>query len=1065
MAGWFCGLLLAASLALAQHYPILPVAGAPQNITMLFQDSTGRIWVGANSDLYLFDGSRFYSMRGYGFPREQVQAMTEDAEGGIWAITDGGLNYSQNGVGGIYRYADGHVEKKFSTGGLQLVHLSKDYIVATIQSSEDPRMEDLVAFHRETDQWKSRLLLKRAVFARSSSAGPGGIVFGCDGAWCELTRQQVEDWPAKGVQPIRHPIAGLADYPSTVMRDKFGCVWARTGSAGWFGCGSDGKLSQVPANFTPLTVWENLLESPDGKVLNVGTSSVVYGRLEGYQRAGAMNDVPNDLSAALIAHDGTIWLANPSGLYRFLYPFRMEYWNQTDGVEYPNAILRASGKMLLGSAGIETLNPDRRRWDTIASTQALGTIRALGSGADGTVFAAANGPGLNQLTPDGKILASSSNRDRVFSLAQDTDGQLWAGGKGIFLARKQDSLFQLQGQNLGRDSVLAMKVDTARNTLWSCNWREVLAHKDGRWLHLGAKDGLNGLRTNFCSTIAVHPDGDVWFSYGGLARFSRIKINSSSQPTVNNYDSGADIGSANNSFLDIDSNGWLWRGSDANYVAAPASAVAGAWLRLDQNDGIPVPGGNPNTFYGDSDGSVWWGSGNTVVHFSPSADFAVKFPVPQIFVSGFSGGIAAPLVPAVGAQIPYGQQVIAHVGSLQFDRRNALELRWRLLPGQSWHTSRGLDLPLGKLHWGRHALQVQGRMAIGPVASEWSTLDEQTFIVARPIWLTWPVIGGMASALLTLFTCCRAWLKKKRARARKVFPELGEWRLEALSPELHRLLGEVLEGRFVVGQLIARGGFASVVKGEDLLHGARPCAIKIFRHELIEKDWMEKRFQHEVESLERIVHHNVVKIYGHGRLPAGTFFLAMEFIEGETLRERMNAGPLPAPQVAAYLRQAGEALAAIHAHGICHRDVKPENLMIRTHYDPGDELVLIDFSIAILKDPDETLHGLSRAAGTLTYMAPEQAIGYATNSTDIYSLTKVLVEMIAGERLSVLLPDAAMDLPQRVYELLERLPVSLSPESLKLISSALEFDPGQRPHDVRAFASCIADDLKVAARD
>ncbi|MEI9977627.1 MAG: protein kinase [Edaphobacter sp.] len=1053
------GLVLLAAPLFAQHYPILPVAGSPNNIIVLFQDSKSRLWIGTDEDLICFDGTHFFSMRAYGFPKETPRSITEDDEGGIWLITDGGFQYGGTGSGGVYRYRDGRVKKMFSGGGLLLASMAPGVIVASLQRTNQFENEDLHLFRRQGSQWSDQLLLEKAVF--SIGLDPqGSLLFGCNGGWCEFTRQQIVDWPNRGTDPIRHQIPGLTDRLSKILRDKFGCVWARTGSVGWSGCGANGHLSRLPASFIPANDYSILQESPDGKILSLGLSSLVYGRLDSFMRAGAANGVPNDLSSALIARDGTIWLGSASGLYRFQYPFYLEYWNQDNGVEYPNSILRVGNRMLLGSSGVETLDPNSRQWSLLPGTEAFGTVMALAPGHGDTVYAAATGHGVSQLTPEGEIVASSSTEHRGLSLGTDTEGQLWLGGKGIYRVAKRGRLLNLALENLGVDSVMAIKLDAAHETLWACNWQELLAHRNGSWRHLTVKDGLDGLRTNFCQTLAVHPDGDVWVSYAGLAQFSVLKNATSSRLTVRDYKSGGDIGDAHTSFLDVDSRGWLWRGSDADYVASEKAAEAGDWLRLSSQDGIPIPGGNANAFFGDPDGSVWFGSANTIVHFKPPDGFATQFPTPEIFISGFSVGKAAPMPAEMTSGIPHGQDLVVHIGSLQFDRRNALRLRYRLLPEQSsWQQGRSLDLHLGKLGWGRHTLQVQAQLSTG----SWSKVSERKFTVLRPVWLSWPALGGFAAALGVAIASVRRWRKTLRERAGKMLPELAEWRLEALSPELYKLKGKRLDHRFEVGQLLARGGFANVFEGRDLQQGGMACAIKIFRQELLDKEWMERRFQQEVAALERVHHSNVVEIYGSGRIPDDAFYLVMEFIEGTTLRNRLEEIRLAPKQIAEYMRQAGSALQAIHAQDICHRDLKPENMMIRSRYSRSDELVLIDFSIAIVKDPDETMHGLSRAAGTLHYMAPEQAIGYADGSSDIYSLAKILIEMLAGKRLSLLLPDAAMDLPERVRELLGGLPVRLPPASIDMIALALEFDPMRRPKDAYEFGARIAEDLEATA--
>jgi tRNA A-37 threonylcarbamoyl transferase component Bud32 len=410
-------------------------------------------------------------------------------------------------------------------------------------------------------------------------------------------------------------------------------------------------------------------------------------------------------------------------------------------------------------------------------------------------------------------------------------------------------------------------------------------------------------------------------------------------------------------------------------------------------------------------------------------------------------------------KIPSGVDLVVHLGSLQFDRRNALQIRYRLLPQQSaWTAQRALDIRLGKLPFGTHRLEVQAQLGSGP----WSGLRTESFTILKPIWLTWPALAGLWLTGSLGAAQAYRWRKTRTAKTARKFPALAEWRAAALSPEIWHLTGTVLGSRFEVGDVLARGGFATVAQGKDLQQNNRLCAIKIFRQGLMDQEWMTKRFQQEVLALEKICHPNVVHILGHGTTADGSRYLAMEFIEGETLRQKLERGSLSLKQTAAYLRQMGDALDQIHGRGICHRDLKPENLMIRSVGQASQDLVLIDFSIAIVQDPDVTLHGLSRAAGTIYYMAPEQAIGYADSSTDIYSLAKIVIEMLTGQRLSTLLPDASMDLPDRVCEFLATLNLGLSSASIQLISSALEFDPARRPKSAILFANQIARDLESA---
>jgi serine/threonine-protein kinase len=269
-----------------------------------------------------------------------------------------------------------------------------------------------------------------------------------------------------------------------------------------------------------------------------------------------------------------------------------------------------------------------------------------------------------------------------------------------------------------------------------------------------------------------------------------------------------------------------------------------------------------------------------------------------------------------------------------------------------------------------------------------------------------------------------------------------------------------LDGRYEIGHILSVGGFATVARARDLQRDGAPCAVKIFRYEFGDRAWIRHRFEQEISALEQLSHPNIVRITGHGAIDTGAPYLVMEFIQGRSLREQLDQGAIPRHQIGVFLRQVAGALHSLHRKAIYHRDLKPENLMIRSDADGRPEIVLIDFSIAIVKSPNQTFHGISRVAGTLEYMAPEQVIGYADASTDIYSLTKIVMEMLTGLRWAELFPEATLDLPDRINDYFSRNSDIFHADSIAQIVSAIAFDPAGRPKDVWAFATPIIRDLE-----
>lgn len=1057
--------LLIGSAAFAQRYPILPVPNSPHGIFTLMQDHESRMWLGTIDDVYNFDGERFYSLRGAGFPREVPNSFAEDSRGAIWIGTQGLDALGGTGQGGLYRYDGGRVERIMSGDVLSVIAAGRDTMLASLstEGSGSPAYGDLYLLRLHDGSWMPSKLLDKLV-DHLTVDHQGNILFTCPGGWCELARGIIEQWTQNGqrITPVHHAGDPLAE---RVLRDRYGCVWTRAATSASYQCPTNPVPVKLSDDLSATDPTSHLEETADGSIFML--VRMILGRPGHFHVANFDNGLPDSMDTAIVARDGTIWIGSSSGLYRFMYPFQLQLWDSRTGVGSANSLVRFDGTIFAADHGLASLARNHMQWERVPAVEGISDIAT--ASRDGNLFVVGSS-GLIELDA-GKTVKSVTPVSRGkwgTNLAATPDGTLWLGGDGLFRINAHAGRLSIQPESLpdpavernGASAAISdLQYEDVNRVLWACYGKRVLFNNGDGWKQITRRDGL--LNEN-CSALVPLSNGNLWVGYSP-ANYGYIQNALSARPVVQNFNVVTDGPTANNGIglFASDQRGRLWqRRAEGIYVAEQDAAKQQDWLCLDANDGVSFSGVLGHAFLADPDGSVWFAIQNGVAHFSPPGDFASSFPDPSVFVSGFSDG-SGPSVLA-GAQRAFSRRdaIEAYIGSLTFNRRNALQIRYRLLPAQSsWTTTRNLTIVLGKPGWGTHTLEIQGRLGTG----RWSGTVSQVMVIPAPPWLSWPALTGFCLVCLGLSVSGWQWQRQltlRQAKLSRALPDLAELRLSVLSPELQHLDSELLDGRFEVGVLLARGGFAAIVEGRDRTHGNRRCAIKIFRRDLGDSEWMDRRFHQEVLALEQIQHPNVVRIYGSGMLPGGTMYLVMEFIEGVTLRAQMLNGRLPILRIAAHLRQIGSALEAIHARGICHRDLKPDNLMLRRDAPPGQELVLIDFSIAIIKDPDKTVHGLSRAAGTISYMAPEQAIGYADPATDIYSLAKVLVEMIAGERLATLLPDASMDLPQRVSEFVRRALPGLSSKSVILLASALEFDPARRPHDAARFAEQIASDLE-----
>src|SRR5882724_7195974 len=202
--------------------------------------------------------------------------------------------------------------------------------------------------------------------------------------------------------------------------------------------------------------------------------------------------------------------------------------------------------------------------------------------------------------------------------------------------------------------------------------------------------------------------------------------------------------------------------------------------------------------------------------------------------------------------------------------------------------------------------------------------------------------------------------------------------------------GDVLDGRFELERIAGIGGMGTVFRARDRTSG-EPVAVKMLRSGPGDGS---ARFLREIRVLQTLRHPGIVRYVADGATPARELWLAMEWLEGESLQQRLSRGGLTAAESVVLVRRLAEALGAAHAQGILHRDIKPSNIML-----PGGELErakMLDFGVARVSDARATRTGIM--IGTPGYMAPEQARGSKEVGprADVFALGCVLFECLTG---------------------------------------------------------------------
>ncbi len=284
------------------------------------------------------------------------------------------------------------------------------------------------------------------------------------------------------------------------------------------------------------------------------------------------------------------------------------------------------------------------------------------------------------------------------------------------------------------------------------------------------------------------------------------------------------------------------------------------------------------------------------------------------------------------------------------------------------------------------------------------------------------------------------------------------------------LVGQVVLGRYRILRLLGEGGMGVVYEAEHTLIEKR-IALKVLRAAYSNQQELVARFQREAISASRIKHPNILDVFDFGQMEDGSFYLAMEFLEGHDLADELSKNGILSPERGIRLAmQICRALAAAHARGVVHRDLKPENIFLCRVGESDETVKIVDFGIARLRGresmpdredgPHRRLTKTGMIFGTPEYMSPEQARGAEADvRSDVYAVGILLFEMFCGAVpfrgetfMSVLTAHLLEPLPS-MRQIHPGLAISVELE--QVIYRALEKDPSLRTQSMGELAHAL----------
>ncbi|MCS7314602.1 MAG: two-component regulator propeller domain-containing protein [Bryobacterales bacterium] len=698
-------------------------------VQCMVQDRTGFLWLGTQSGLFRYDGSRFerFGLR-EGLPSARVEALHEDARGRLWVGTRAGLvqwtgrgfrregperHYEILGRAAIASDAGGNVYVATGSGLLVLSEHSGGYRSRLLEPPHEPPAP-VYAVHASPDGqlWVARGLrlyrLDRGVWKRVG--------------------------PESGVPEQRW---------DAILTDREGRVWLRSAHRLLVRERGSERFVARDRGLPESTFCATLYEDRQGRIYATTDFGVALWMNGRWDIVGADRGLPLDAAACVLQdREGSIWVGLfGGGVARWVGYGEWEAYTKAEGLSSSSVWAirrdRAGGLWVATDYGLNWRRAGQQRWRLWTKREGLAgnRVRDIEIDSRGQVWAASDPGGITRLDPrTGAIrrygAGDGLEDDRVLSLTLDSEGHLWAGTRrGLFRAKASAGSVRferLHPPGTDDNEVFFTVTSSEHCGIWAAGSRGLARFCEGRWDRWTT---AHGLKSNYVGYVAEAGDGTVWIGYREAQGLSRIRF-AVHGPEIRHFTRQDGLRSEQAIFVGVDRRGWVWYGTDNGVDVYDGES----WRHYGTGDGLIWPDCNGDAFYEDPDGSVWIGTSRGLSHYKPGGASTEDLPPPVVLISASAQRV--PLRLEESPKLPSSRNsVVFQFSALSFVNEDRVRFRYRLLGlDDAWSTTRNRSVRFDRLPPGRYTFEVMARNSFG----RWSAEPARyRFEILAPWWSTW----------------------------------------------------------------------------------------------------------------------------------------------------------------------------------------------------------------------------------------------------------------------------------------------------------------------------------------